>query len=87
MKEFTISSTRNEAIVDITKQVKSIVKSPKLKEGLCLVYTPQATAAIIVNENRDPNVCQGFLASLSAIVPKSGCCKHQFLSKAPLGAS
>lgn len=76
MPEFSFPTTENEQIIDITRQVKDIVKASKLKDGLCLVYTPHATAAIIVNENQDPNVCKDILSSLSRIVPKHADYKH-----------
>jgi len=76
MPEFSFSSTRNEEIIDITQQVQNIVKQSKLRQGLCLVYTPHATAAIIVNENWDPNVCEDILSSLSRMVPKRANYKH-----------
>jgi len=76
MEEFSFSTTRNEEIIDITNQVQNIVKSSKIREGICLVYTPHATAAIIINENWDPSVCEDLLSSLSRIVPKRANYKH-----------
>ena len=76
MPEFSFPTTRNEEIIDITTQVQNIVKQSKLKHGICLVYTPHATAAVIVNENWDPNVCDDLLSSLSRMVPKHANYKH-----------
>jgi len=76
MPEFTFSTTRNEEILDITIEVNNIIKASKIERGICLVYTPHATAAIIVNENWDPNVCDDILASLSRMVPKRANYKH-----------
>ena len=70
MPEFSFSTTRNEEVIDITKQVQNIVKQSKLTQGLCFVFTPHATAAVIINENWDPNVGIDLLHSLSRIVPK-----------------
>jgi len=76
MPEFSFSTTGNEEIIDITKQVQNVVKSSKLSEGLCLVYTPHATAAVIINENWDDSVCEDLLSSLSRIVPKHANYRH-----------
>ena len=74
MEEVTFSTKRKYESVDITDKVKKCV--PKnLKEGMCLVYTPHATAAIIVNENWDPNVCDDILEALGKMVPE-GVWKH-----------
>ena len=76
MPEFSFSTTRNEEVIDITKQVQNIVKQSKLTQGLCFVFTPHATAAIIINENWDPNVGIDLLHSLSRIVPKRADYRH-----------
>ena len=44
-------------------------------DALCSVYTPHATAAVIVNENDDPNVCVDVLDALDRLVP-AGIWRH-----------
>ncbi len=73
--ELKIKTKEREEIVDITKQIEDFVKKNKVKEGLCVIYTPHATAAITINENYDPSVCSDFLESLRKIAPK-GVWKH-----------
>jgi secondary thiamine-phosphate synthase enzyme len=68
--EFEIKTRKEQEIVDITEKVKEIVRRSKVKEGLVCVYTPHATAAIIINENWDPNVCLDFIDALNKLVPK-----------------
>ena len=70
MQEFRIETKKREEIVDITKPVKDIVKKSKVKGSICLVYVPHATAAITINENYDPAVCEDFLEALRKIAPK-----------------
>ena len=48
MQEFRIETKKREEIVDITGQVRDIVKKSKVKEGICLVYVPHATSAITI---------------------------------------
>lgn len=67
---FEISSKKKNQVIDITEQVKEIVSSSKIKEGICLVYVPHATASIIINENWDPNICDDFLDSLTNLIPE-----------------
>ncbi len=69
MDSFTISSTKKQEVIDITDKVKRAVQASGVKEGICIVYTPHATASIIVNENWDPNINLDFLDALSAIIP------------------
>jgi secondary thiamine-phosphate synthase enzyme len=69
-KEITVSTTQREELVDITDDVKKIVSESNVKEGLCNVYVPHATAAITINENYDPNVMKDILTCLREIAPK-----------------
>ena len=39
-------------------------------EGLCSVFVPHATAAIVINENDDPNLCTDLLDALAKLVPE-----------------
>lgn len=68
--EFTVKTSKKQQIVDITDDVKKIVNSSKIKEGICLIYAPHATCAIIINENYDPNVMDDILVSLNSMIPE-----------------
>ena len=57
-KSFTISTSKREELVDITDKVSEIIKD--VKEGICHVFTAHATAAVVINENYDPNICLDF---------------------------
>ena len=69
MKTFLINSTKKQEVIDITPKIKEIVSQSKIKEGLCVVYTPHSTAGIIVNENWDPHINLDFLDALSDLIP------------------
>jgi secondary thiamine-phosphate synthase enzyme len=56
-------------MIDLTPQVAEIVAQSGLEEGLCHVFVAHATAAIVVNENDDPNVCVDTLDALDRLVP------------------
>jgi len=79
VEEFIVRTQRKNEIVNITDQVKQIVekvcKKEKIKDGICLVYIPHATAAITINENWDPNVCDDFLTAMTNLIPE-GKWKH-----------
>lgn len=69
-KEFTLHSGKRQEVIDITQPVEKIVAESGVKEGLCLVYTPHATAGVIINENWDPNIGDDFLEALSSLIPR-----------------
>ncbi len=75
MTELTIRTTRKREMIDLTARVAEIVSESGVDEGLCSVYTPHATAAIVVNENDDPNVCVDVLDALDKLIP-AGVWRH-----------
>ena len=75
MAELRIRTASKRELVDITAEVAALVAKSKLAEGLCHVYVAHATAAIIVNENDDPNVCVDLLDALDRLIP-AGIWRH-----------
>ena len=75
MTELRIRTTAKRAMVDLTARVAEIVARSGLAEGLCSVYVPHATAAIVINENDDPNVCTDVLDALDRLIP-AGIWRH-----------
>ena len=75
MAEFRIRTTAKRQMIDLTARVAEVVARAALDEGLCSVYTPHATAAIVVNENDDPNVCEDVLDALDRLIP-AGVWRH-----------
>lgn len=69
MTEIALRTTAKRQMLDITAQVAAVVAESGLDEGLCNVYVPHATAAIVVNENDDPNVCVDTLDALDRLIP------------------
>jgi len=49
--EINIETDQRYQLIDITDQVESIISKSKIKEGICLVFVPHSTAAIILTEN------------------------------------
>ncbi len=70
MNEFSIRTKKKQEMVDITGRVADLVKHSGVQDGICLIYVPHATAAIAINENADPNVCEDILEALEALVPE-----------------
>jgi secondary thiamine-phosphate synthase enzyme len=70
MEELCVKTGRKNQIIDITAKVSEIVQQSAVREGLCCIYTPHTTAAITVNENADPNVCEDILEALAKLIPE-----------------
>jgi secondary thiamine-phosphate synthase enzyme len=73
--ELSLKTRSKREMIDITDRVTAIVARAGVAEGLCSVYTPHATAAIVVNENDDPNVCVDVLDALDRLIP-AGIWRH-----------
>jgi secondary thiamine-phosphate synthase enzyme len=50
-EDFSVKTSKRTQIIDITEEVEEIVRKSKIKNGICLVFLPHATAAIIAEEN------------------------------------
>lgn len=74
----TISTSKKQELVDITDIVNAIVHKSKVKEGLCNVFAMHATAAIIINENADPNICLDTIDALNSLV-EEGVWRHDII--------
>ncbi|MBI2145546.1 YjbQ family protein [Candidatus Woesearchaeota archaeon] len=76
MKEISLSSTEKQQIIDITGKVEGIVAKLGVKNGICLVFIPHTTAAVLLLE-ADGMVEKDVLRSLSNIVPKTASYAHE----------
>ena len=68
MQQFSLN-TPAEGFIDITGQVRKIVASGNVQNGLCQIFVPHTTAGVTINENADPDVVTDMLAALGKIVP------------------
>lgn len=74
-KTFTMLSERRNEIVDITKQIRDIVLTADVKEGILLVNSLHTTCALFVNEFQGALV-EDLRAMMDRLVPESGGYRH-----------
>ncbi len=67
MESFSVRTSGTRQVVDITDEVSKRVS--KVKEGICLVYVPHATAGLIINEY-EPNIAADYVGFFEKLVPK-----------------
>ena len=65
-----LSTTRERELVDITLQAQQLVRRSGTLEGLCTLYAHGATAALMIQENDDPNIGEDVVDCLDKLVPK-----------------
>jgi secondary thiamine-phosphate synthase enzyme len=56
-------------MIDITDQVRRVVKDSGIKNGLVHVFSMHTTGAVTINENADPAVPVDILNTVNKIVP------------------
>ena len=76
LKEFKINTQKKQELIDITTKVKEVIKNFEVKEGICIIYVPHATAGILINENYDESVCKDIINKLEKLIPEEGDYRH-----------
>ena len=66
----TLSTTSERELVDFTLEVQRLVRASGIQEGLCALYAHGATAALMIQENDDPNIGKDVVRCLDKLVPK-----------------
>ncbi|ADY73907.1 protein of unknown function UPF0047 [Desulfurobacterium thermolithotrophum DSM 11699] len=67
--EISLKTTGRTQLVDITRQVESIVLQSGITKGICIVYVPHTTAGVTINENADPSVKKDIKSMLDKLIP------------------
>ncbi len=71
MRSFTVRTTQRNEFVEITDEVRRIVRDAGITSGACIVYCPHTTAGITVQENADPDVVHDIFLWLNQHIPKN----------------
>lgn len=71
-----VRTSRRSELVDITGAVEKQIAASGIASGVCHLFVPHTTAAVIVNEHDDPAVARDIEAVLDRLVPKSAHYEH-----------
>ena len=66
----TLSTTSERELVDFTLEAQRLVRASGIQEGLCALYAHGATAALMIQENDDPNIGKDVVSCLDKLIPK-----------------
>ncbi len=72
----TVKTGSRTEFVDITSEVKRVVATSDIPDGLCMIYVPHTTAAVTINESADPSVQSDMLSVLNTMVPWDAGYRH-----------
>ncbi len=76
IKRLELQTSARIQLVDITAQVKGILRNEKISSGILVVYVPHTTCGVTINENADPAVKEDITALLEKVIPADGNYRH-----------
>ena len=66
----SLATSHERELVDVTDQARRLVHRSGVKEGICALYAHGATAALMIQENDDPNIGTDVVHCLDGLIPK-----------------
>jgi secondary thiamine-phosphate synthase enzyme len=76
MKTVNVQTSSRTDFVNITEQVRSVVRDMGLENGIVTVFVPHTTAGVTINENADPDVTHDMGCALDRAVPWEAGYRH-----------
>lgn len=69
VKHINVTSRARTEFIDITDEVREVVKNSRVTSGVCHLFVLHTTAAVTINEGADPNVVRDMNGFLNRLVP------------------
>jgi len=76
METLRVRTERRTQLVDVTVEVERLVAKSGVGSGVCYIYAPHTTAAVMINEHADPDVATDLEGVFDRLVPRSGPYRH-----------
>ena len=76
MNKFKVKTQQREAFYEITSEVQRAVDGSGVSEGICHIYIPHTTAAVLIQEAHDPAVARDIVTHLRRLIPPDGTYEH-----------
>ncbi|MCC7492001.1 MAG: YjbQ family protein [Fimbriimonadaceae bacterium] len=74
--KLTLRTHARDEVHDLTAELREVVAASGIRQGLCLVYCPHTTAAVVVNEGYDPAVTRDVTDVLNRLIPWQASYRH-----------
>jgi len=74
-KILTLKSSGRRQLIDLTSEVTQFVRNSNVKDGICIISVPHATAAIIANEH-ETGLLDDLLRKIEILFPESAPYSH-----------
>lgn len=76
MNILTVPTSQRTEFVEITTKVQKMVTQAGVRHGVCHLFVPHTTAAVMINENADADVARDIGVALDRLVPLGGDYRH-----------
>src|SRR6202171_6105389 len=76
METLRVKTGRRTQLVDVTTAVERAVTESGVVSGVCYLYVPHTTAAVMINEHADPDVATDLEGVFDRLVPHKGQYRH-----------
>jgi secondary thiamine-phosphate synthase enzyme len=76
METLRVKTNQRTQLVDVTRDVQRVVAESGVESGVCHVFVPHTTAAVMINEHADPDVATDLEGILDRLVPHKGPYRH-----------
>jgi secondary thiamine-phosphate synthase enzyme len=76
MEIIKVQTSKRAELLNITAEVKKVVHTANVNNGICVVFCPHTTAGLALNENADPSVKKDLIKHLEELVPESKIFSH-----------
>jgi secondary thiamine-phosphate synthase enzyme len=70
MEILKVRSNNREEMIEITREVESVLHESAVKDGVCVLFTQHTTCGLTINENADPDVKSDMLLFLRETIPQ-----------------
>lgn len=74
--EFNIKTKNTIDFIDVTSQIQKLVEASRIMSGICYIFIPHTTAAVMLNEHADPSVIEDIGNCLNTLVPQHSRYRH-----------
>ena len=74
--KLSLRTSRRTELKNVTDELEKIVRESGCASGVCHLYVPHTTAAVLINEGYDPDVARDLEAAFDRLVPPKGDYRH-----------
>jgi secondary thiamine-phosphate synthase enzyme len=71
-----LRTSRRTELKNITGEIEKVVRESGCTSGVCHLYVPHTTAAVMINEGYDPDVARDMEVAFDRLVPRNGDYRH-----------